>query len=411
MQKTTRRDFIRKAGLLAATAMAVPSAVLDGKTTRARTAESLIPREDSHDAGKGRLTLEWKDFTGVMKHTFTISGSSRNSTPIVITRITWNGYTGYGEASMPPYLGESQASVHEFLKKVRDEILPRFDDPFRIQEIMEETDRLAANNTAAKASVDIALHDLTGRIMGQPWWKIWGFSPEKTPCTSFTIGYDDDDEVVREKTDEASWAKILKVKLGMGEEADKRMIRLIRSINRDTPICIDANQGWHGKEAVELLSRLNEYDIELVEQPVPRYDFEGLKYVTTHSPVPVMADESCWDSKDALKLVSERAVDYINIKLMKCGGLYEAKKIVNIAEAAGVECMLGCMAEESGIAVNAAAALGAALKNITRADLDAAFTLSELPYEGGFTVVDTRKLVLPDAAGLGISGLKEAMLG
>ena len=157
---------------------------------------------------------------------------------------------------------------------------------------------------------------------------------------------------------------------------------------------------------MELIKRLNEYDIELVEQPVPRFDFEGLKYVTTYSPVPIMADESCWDAKDALRLVSERAVDLINIKLMKCGGLYEAKKIVNIAEAAGVECMLGCMAEESGIAINASAALGAALSNITRADLDASFSLKELPFTGGFTIRDTRYLVLPEEPGLGISELK-----
>ena len=174
-------------------------------------------------------------------------------------------------------------------------------------------------------------------------------------------------------------------------------------------IRLDANQGWHAREAVELLKRLNEYDIELVEQPVRRFDFEGLKYVTANSPVPVMADESCWDSKDALRLVSERAVDFINIKLMKCGGLWEAKKIVNIAEAAGVEIMLGCMAEESGIAINAAAALGAALGNITRADLDASFSLKALPYEGGFTIENTKDLVLSENSGLGLVRLKEEM--
>lgn len=123
-----------------------------------------------------------------------------------------------------------------------------------------------------------------------------------------------------------------------------------------------------------------------------------------------MADESCWNSKDALRLVSERAVDFINIKLMKCGGLYEAKKINAIAQAAGVEVMLGCMTEESGIAINASAALGAALKNITRADLDATFSLKTLPFEGGLTVKDTCHLVLSSEPGLGITGLHKEML-
>lgn len=396
MQKTTRRDFIRKAGLLAATAMAVPSAVLDGKTTRARTAESLIPREDSHDAGKGRLTLEWKDFTGVMKHTFTISGSSRNSTPIVITRITWNGYTGYGEASMPPYLGESQASVHEFLKKVRDEILPRFDDPFRIQEIMEETDRLAANNTAAKASVDIALHDLTGRIMGQPWWKIWGFSPEKTPCTSFTIGYDDDDEVVREKTDEASWAKILKVKLGMGEEADKRMIRLIRSINRDTPICIDANQGWNDRYmALNMIGWLRENGVVMIEQPMSKYDLDSHAWLCERSPLPIIADESCQRLTDIRKLTG--AFHGINIKLMKCTGMREAREMVTLAKALGMKLMIGCMTETS-VAISAAAQLSPEME---WADLDGNILLANDCFDG--MKLHDGKITLDDLPGLGVT--------
>ena len=396
MQKTTRRDFIRKAGLLAATAMAVPSAVLDGKTTRARTAESLIPREDSHDAGKGRLTLEWQDFTGVMKHTFTISGSSRNSTPIVITRITWNGYTGCGEASMPPYLGESQASVHEFLKKVRDEILPRFDDPFRIQEIMEETDRLAANNTAAKASVDIALHDLTGRIMGQPWWKIWGFSPEKTPYTSFTIGYDDDDEVVREKTDEASWAKILKVKLGMGEEADKRMIRLIRSINRDTPICIDANQGWNDRYmALDMIGWLRENGVMMIEQPMSKYDLDSHAWLCERSPLPIIADESCQRLTDIRELAG--AFHGINIKLMKCTGMREAREMVTLAKALGMKLMIGCMTETS-VAISAAAQLSPEME---WADLDGNILLANDCFDG--MKLHDGKITLDDLPGLGVT--------
>lgn len=153
MDRTTRRDFLKKAGLLSAVSVVSPAA--------------LIPAAGHTRHAGGRLELEWEDFNGILKHTFTISGSSRSSTPIVLTRLSYDGYTGYGEAAMPPYLGETAASVNGFLQRVRKEVLPGFNDPFRIQEIMEETDRLAAGNTAAKASVDIALHDLTGKIMGQ----------------------------------------------------------------------------------------------------------------------------------------------------------------------------------------------------------------------------------------------------
>ena len=394
MEKTTRRNFIRKAGLLTAAAVAAPSALLAGKTSETDPA-GMVSGTGS-GKGKGRLALEWKDFTGVMKHTFTISGSSRSSTPIVITRITWNGYSGFGEASMPPYLGETQASVHEFLKKVQENVLPRFDDPFRIQEIMEETDRLAANNTAAKASVDIALHDLTGRIMGQPWWKIWGFSPENTPYTSFTIGFDDDDEVVREKTREASWAGILKIKLGMGEEQDKRMIRLVRSINGDTPICIDANQGWTDRYmALDMIAWLKENGVTMIEQPMSKYDLDSHAWLCERSPLPIIADESCQRLTDIRRLTG--AFHGINIKLMKCTGMREAREMITLARALGLKLMIGCMTETS-VAISAAAQLSPEME---WADLDGNILLSNDCFDG--MKLSGGKITLSDLPGIGVT--------
>ena len=394
MEKTTRRDFIRKAGLLTAAAVAAPSALLAGKTSETDPA-GMVSGTGS-GSWKGRLALEWKDFSGVMKHTFTISGSSRNSTPIVITRITWNGYSGFGEASMPPYLGETQASVHEFLKKVQENVLPRFDDPFRIQEIMEETDRLAANNTAAKASVDIALHDLTGRIMGQPWWKIWGFSPENTPYTSFTIGFDDDDEVVKEKTREASWAGILKIKLGMGEEQDKRMIRLVRSINRDTPICIDANQGWTDRYmALDMIAWLKENGVTMIEQPMSKYDLDSHAWLCERSPLPIIADESCQRLTDIRRLTG--AFHGINIKLMKCTGMREAREMITLARALGLKLMIGCMTETS-VAISAAAQLSPEME---WADLDGNILLSNDCFDG--MKLSGGKITLSDLPGIGVT--------
>ena len=230
--ETSRRNFLKTMGIATAAAAVFNPANLFANN----------PAKRNKRGGSSKLELAWENFTGEMKYTFTISGSSRSSTPIVITRLTWDGYTGYGEAAMPPYLGETQASVHEFLKKVVP-VLEKFDNPFQIEDILIAVDAIATNNTAAKAAVDIALHDLVGNIIGQPWWKIWGFNPNNTPLTSYTIGYDASDDVVYEKIEEASWTKVIKVKLGMSEKEDKRMINLIRS-KTDTVICIDANQGW-----------------------------------------------------------------------------------------------------------------------------------------------------------------------
>ena len=308
---------------------------------------------------------------------------------------TDEGITGYGEGSPGPLItGENLEGTVETIRVLKSKLIGM--DPRDIEAIYTVMNRGVAYAGTAKAAIDIACHDILGKSANMPLYRILGGLQNEIE-TDITVGIDTPEIMAaRAKEHVDAGFNVIKTKVGTDIASDIARVKAIReSVGDDVKIRLDANQGWKAKEAVELLARLNEYDIELVEQPVPRYDFEGLKYVTDHSSV----------------LVSHRAVDFINIKLMKCGGLYEAKKIVNIAEAAGVECMLGCMAEESGIAINAAAALGAALKNITRADLDASFSLNELPYEGGFSVIDTRHLVLSENPGLGITSLKGEMLG
>src|SRR5574344_209130 len=275
---TNRRTFLKTAGFLtAATAFLKPSDIFAQKKSKIKP------------SGSKTLQLDWENFEGIMKFTFTISGSSRKTTPIVITRLSWNGYTEYGEAAMAPYLGETQASVHEFLIKVVQNVLPKFDNPFQIQDIMLAVDKLTTNNTAAKASVDIALHDLVGNIMGQPWWKMWGFNPEAAPCTCYTIGYDASDDMVNTKIEEASWTRLIKVKLGMGDAEDKRMINLIRA-KTDKPIVIDANQGWKEKHyALEMINWLAERNVKMIEQPMSKYMLDDIAWITERSPLPVMA--------------------------------------------------------------------------------------------------------------------------
>ena len=215
-------------------------------------------------ARSGRLNLSYKPYELTLRHAFNLAKSSRTTTPDVLVQLEYDGIIGYGEASMPPYLGESIKSVCEFLSKVD---LSQFKDPFRMEEILSYVDNIAPDNRAAKASIDIALHDLLGKIMGQPWYKIWGLSPEKAPYTSFTIGIDTA-EVVRKKVDEAAPYKVIKVKMGL--DNDKELVDIIRS-KTDRPICVDANQGWTSKEqALEMCEWLAERNCLFVEQPFPK---------------------------------------------------------------------------------------------------------------------------------------------
>ncbi|MBQ1623783.1 MAG: dipeptide epimerase, partial [Bacteroidales bacterium] len=361
-----RRTFLKTAGLLTAGAALWHPSQLFAKGGGAAKKKS----------GSKKLELAWEDFQGIMKFTFTISGSSRTTTPIVITRLTWDGYEGYGEAAMPPYLGETQASCHEFYKKVVDNILPKFDNPFQIEDIMAAVDKITTNNTAAKASIDIALHDLVGNIFGQPWWKIWGFNPKDAPYTCYTIGYDASDDMVNTKITEASWNKIIKVKLGMTEAEDKRMINLIRA--RDNrPIVIDANQGWKDKYyALDMIHWLAERGVEMIEQPMSKLMLDETAWITERSPLPVMADESCQRIWDIPKL--KGAFHGINIKLMKCTGLWEARQMITMAEQNHMKLMVGCMTETS-VAISAAAQIS---PKVIWADLDGNYLLGNDCFDG-----------------------------
>lgn len=354
---------------------------------------ALFPQNNKKTVSLGpkKMKLTFRSYDLQMKHVFTISTSSRTTTPIVLTEITYDGITGYGEASLPPYLGETQASVIEFLKKVN---LEQFSSPFEMEDILSYVDRIAENNTAAKASVDIALHDLIGKTMNQPWYRIWGLNKETTPSTTFTIGIDTD-EVVREKTREASPYNILKVKLGRGEKADKQMIEAIRSVS-DKPIAVDANQGWKDKHlALDMILWLKEKGIVMIEQPTPKYNLDDAAWVTDRSPLPVFADESFQRLPDVLRL--RGAFSGVNIKLMKCTGMHEAWKIRTVAQAANMKVMIGCMVESS-CAISAATQLS---PGIEWADLDGNLLISNDCFKG--VTVENGKMTLNDLPGIGIT--------
>ncbi|MGQ9726228.1 MAG: mandelate racemase/muconate lactonizing enzyme family protein, partial [Candidatus Bathycorpusculaceae bacterium] len=205
--------------------------------------------------------------------------------------------------------------------------------------------------------------------------------------------------------------KALKVKVGVNPEEDVERIRLIRqAAGEDIQIRIDANQGWTSKQAIQSLNKMEKFNIQFAEQPVPAEDMKGLIEVKKNSPIPIMADESVHSPEDAIRLIQAEAVDLINIKLMKSGGILKGRKIAEIAEAAGIPCMIGCMGE-SEIGIDAGAHLAAAIKNIQYADLDSDILLKDKLVKKGGTKVKNSMRTFPKQNGLGIKELDEKILG
>lgn len=343
-------------------------------------------------AKSGKLQLSFFPYELKLRHAFNLARYSRTTTPDVQVQLSYDGIVGYGEASMPPYLGESVESVTKFLSSLD---LEQFNDPFKIEDILSYVDSVAPNNRAAKASIDIALHDLLGKIMGQPWYKIWGLDPAKTPNTSFTIGIDTA-EVVRQKVKEAAPYKVLKVKMGL--DNDKETIEVIRSMT-NVPFCVDANQGWKNKEeALELCNWLKEKGCLFVEQPFDKAMIDETAWLRERSPLPLFADEAFQRLPDIPKF--KGVYDGINIKLMKSTGMHEAYKMVVLAKALGMKVMIGCMTETS-CAVTAAANLSPL---VDFADLDGNLLIANDRFSG--MTVENGKITLHDSPGIGITPLK-----
>ncbi|HEY3285524.1 MAG TPA: dipeptide epimerase [Gemmatimonadaceae bacterium] len=380
-----RRDFLKQSSLIAGSAAAAALV--------APADAAAVRRPRARPSGKPRLALRFRPYTLELKHVFTIANSSRTTTPVVLTEVEYDGVIGYGEASMPPYLGESHASVTDFLSRVD---LSKYDNPFELDTILRDIDAITSGNTAAKASVDIALHDLLGRLMKQPWYNIWGFNAARTPYTSFTIGIDTQD-VVRQKTKEAAEFKVLKVKLG--RDTDKMMIETIRSVT-NTPITADVNQGWRDRAvALDMLFWLKERGVVMVEQPMPKEQVDDLAWLTERSPLPIIGDEGVQRLTD---IPHAKGVYHgINIKLMKCTGMREAHKMIVLARSLGLKVMLGCMTETS-CAISAASHLS---PMVDWADLDGALLIGNDVYDG--TKVVDGKVTLLDRPGIGVEKLKK----
>lgn len=382
---TTRRDFIKKATLTTVGSALALSNIDALNVIGSKTKNVNINRKGTSH----KLEMKFFPYELKLRHVFTVATYSRTTTPDVQVEITYDGVTGYGEASMPQYLGQTVQSVTAFLQKVD---LSQFNDPFQLEDILTYVDSLSPGDTAAKAAVDIALHDLVGKLLGAPWYKIWGLNKDKAPSTTFTIGIDTAD-VVKQKTREcANQFNILKVKLG--RENDKEMIETIRSVT-DLPIAVDINQGWKDKEkAIDEIFWLKEHGIVMVEQPMPKEMRDDIAWLTEKSPLPIFADEAIQRLKDIKNVAG--AYSGINIKLMKCTGMHEAWKMLNYARAIGMKVMVGCMTETS-CAVSAAAQLSPA---VDFADLDGNLLISNDRFKGMEVVKG--KITLPDRPGIGV---------
>jgi len=381
---TNRRDFLKTA------ALATLGAGMIAKEAMADTKKKKIHLFNINKQGAApKMKMRFFPYELQLRHVFTVATYSRTTTPDVQVEIEYDGIIGYGEASMPPYLGQTVKSVLAFLQKVD---LGQFSDPFQLEDILAYADSLSPGDTAAKAAVDIALHDLVGKLLQAPWYRIWGLDKEKAPSTTFTIGIDTAD-VVRKKTEEcAELYNILKVKLG--RDNDKEMIKAIRSVT-DLPIAVDANQGWKDRQyALDMIHWLKEQGIVMVEQPMPKEQLDDIAWVTQQSPLPVFADESVQRLKDVPSL--KGAFTGINIKLMKCTGMREAWKMLTLARALDMKVMVGCMTETS-CACSAAAQLSPA---VDFADLDGNLLISNDRFKG-MEVVDG-KITLSDLPGIGV---------
>jgi L-Ala-D/L-Glu epimerase len=287
------------------------------------------------------MQLDFQPYDLRFKHAFAISNFTRTFTRIVLAQIKLEGHVGYGEASIPAYLGETADSSMTFLEHAKV-VLKSQNYPFDIDKIMAEIEALADGNKAAKAAIDIALHDLKAKMEQQPVWKMLGVDKKTMPITSLTLGIDTP-SVLKQKVEEATDFKVLKIKLGSDD--DKKIITTIREMT-DKPLYVDANQGWKDKHfALEMAHWLAERGVKLIEQPMPKEDLDGNAFVTEGSPIPTFADESFQRLVDLPKI--KGAFHGVNIKLMKCTGLNEGLKIVQAARQNNMQILIGCMSETS----------------------------------------------------------------
>lgn len=334
------------------------------------------------------IRLSYKPYPLTLRHPFRVAWGTRDTTPVVLTQLEMYGYSGYGEASMPPYLGESVESVTTFLERTDLNMVADIED---IESVVNYLEGIAPDNYAAKAAVDIALHDLLGKIWGEPWFRRYGYDPGDAPCTSITIGIDNP-ETIRLKVKEAEPYPILKIKLGGPN--DREIVETVRELT-DKPLYADANSGWTNKHhALDMIFWLRDMGVRLIEQPMPGEMTDELAWLVARSPLMVFGDEGLRTADDLEK--HGDLYNGVNIKLMKCGGMFSSRKMIALARKRGMKVMIGCMTETS-CAISAAAQLAPAADY---ADLDGNLLITNDCFEG--VQIENGRIILPDRPGIGV---------
>ncbi len=334
------------------------------------------------------MKITYKPFELTLKHPFTIAKFSRTSTPIMLLEIDHEGFKGFGEASMVPYMGENIATATEFMAKVD---LSWLTAPFDFGELIAYLDSLAPGNPNIKAAVDIALHDLRGKMENKACYKYFDSDPLQMPATSYTLGIDTP-EVILQKISEGEQCHIIKVKLG--RDNDKELINTIRSVS-DKPLFVDANQGWSDRQqGLDMACWLHEQGTVLIEQPMPRDDVDSNAWITAHSPVAIIGDEAVQRLADVEK--ANGVYHGINVKLMKSAGMYEGHQMILRAKELGMKVLIGCMSETS-CGTLAAAALAPLCD---WADLDGPFLTNNNPYQD--PAFQNGRWLLSENPGLGL---------
>ncbi len=341
-----------------------------------------------------RIAMSFEPLDLRTVHPFGIASGTAADSHNLLIKLTYKDFVGFGEASPVEYHGESPQTAAAVLKAwAETDILGN--DPFAIAEICRKMDKSLAGHTSVKAGIEMALHDICGKIANLPTYKMLGLSGLKQPITDFTIGIDSL-EMIEKKTQEAVDAgyKVLKVK--QGTSFDREIIRSVRKVAKDLPIRVDANGAWTPKQAILMAQFLAEHNVQFIEQPLPRTaSLDDFKLVRERSPLPIYADESISRASDVARLAI--AVDGVVVKLAKTGGLLEAIKVIQTARSHGMQIMFGCMLETS-LGITAAAHLSGLVDHL---DLDGAMLLSNDPFDGA--IYDDGILKLTNLPGLGVT--------
>lgn len=341
------------------------------------------------------VKLSYSIYDLSFKYPFRIASGSRTHTPSVFIRLEYEDQIGYGEATLPPYANEGRESVILFLKNL---VLPKQIDlshPFSFLLYLHSIE----GNFYAKAAIDMAFHDLWGKLMERPVFELFDLDRNDTPISTFTIGMGDEEEI-QNKLSEAENFDVLKVKLG--GKNDTEIVENIRGLSSKS-ICVDVNQGWQSKEAaLEMLTWLHDKDVLFVEQPLAKDQWDDMGWLKERSPIPLYADESVQCMTDLKKCVGK--FDGVNIKLMKCGGIFKAKQMIEFAAQHHIKTLIGCMSESS-CGVSAAAQLSPMCQ---WADLDGPLLISNDPFKG-IDYFPGGKIKLHNANGIGVSVKDESI--